>query len=105
MSNILSQNINDVNVTVVREYISNYNVDLAVHRLVTVEKNIPLTKLEPKTALKTMVSPTNEGGLGLESTDNIYKNICRKQLKAEGQQLLQTIFGYKGLNLIRSQMI
>lgn len=75
MSNILSQNINDVNVTVVREYISNYNVDLAVHRLVTVEKNIPLIKLEPKTALKTMVSPTNEGGLGLESTDNIYKMV------------------------------
>ena len=36
MSNILSQNINDVKLTIIREYIGNYNVDLGVHRLVTV---------------------------------------------------------------------
>lgn len=75
MSNVLSQNINDVKVTVVREFISNFNVDLAVHRLVTVEKDIPLTKLEANTALEQMTTPTAQGGLGLSSTDNIYKMV------------------------------
>ena len=75
MSNILSQNINDVKLTIIREYIGNYNVDLGVHRLVTVEKNIPLTKLEPNTALEYMTTPTAKGGLGLSSTDNIYKMV------------------------------
>ncbi len=75
MSNILSQNINDVHITVVREFISNYDVDLAVHRLVTNLKDIPLTKLDPNTALETMRAPTADGGLGLSSTDNIYKMV------------------------------
>lgn len=75
MSNILSQNINDVKITVIREYISNFNVDLGVHRLVTIGKNIPLTKLEPNTALEFMKTETSKGGLGLSSTDNIYKMV------------------------------
>lgn len=75
MSNVLSQNINDVNITVIREFISNYDVDLAVHRLVTYQKDIPLTKLEPVTALETMTTPIASGGLGLSSADNIYKMV------------------------------
>lgn len=75
MSNILSQNINDVKITVVREFSSNFNVDLAIHRLVTVEKDIPLTKLEANTALEQMTTPVLQGGLGLASTDSIYKMV------------------------------
>lgn len=74
MSNVLSQIINDVNITVVREFISNFDVDLAVHRLVTIEKDIPLTKLEANTALEYMTTPS-PAGMGLSSTDNIYKMV------------------------------
>ena len=75
MSNVLNQNINDVHITVVREFISNFDVDLSVHRLVTNLKEIPLTKLDPNTALETMLLPTASGGLGIASTDNIYKMV------------------------------
>lgn len=100
MSNVLSQNINDVKVTVVREFISNFNVDLAVHRLVTVEKDIPLTKLEANTALEQMTTPTAQGGLGLSSTDNIYKMVeiyLSQTIEAGGTTIKGDHFWIQGL--------